>query len=110
MSSIELNTVAKDTNAKTEEFKKLLAQADTPDKLIAIAAMLGAFLEQNRPKDADDIVATFGNYSAADYTAAVDLFTQEIIDPADQRPEVVQTARASIDFIKRRFLHKEVRA
>lgn len=91
---------------QTTELKEAIAKANTPDVLICLAAMIGATHEQKHPEHADAIVAAFGNYPATDYSAAVDLFTQAIICKDYQRPEVVQTARASVDFINRRFLRE----
>lgn len=88
---------------QTTELKEVMAKADTPDVLICLAAMIGATHEQKHPEQADAIVAAFGNYTATDYTAAVELFNQAIIIKGHQRPEVVQAARAGVDFIIRRF-------
>ena len=89
---------------QNEELKRVIAKADSPDVIICLAAMLGATHEQKHPECADGIVSAFENYHATDYTAAVELFTQAILNKPDSRPELVQVAHASIDFIKQRFL------
>ncbi len=90
-----------------DELKAIITRADTPDTILAIAAMIAAASEQEHPENADAIVAAFGNHPAEDYRAAVDLFSQAILAHADKLPaDIVQTARDGISFINRRFLRE----